>query len=62
MKYYFHDDSFASVATDTDCADFATSDSLEKCITSTKRLAFDMNDNKWFFLPPHFVPNKKVTV
>ena len=61
MKYYFHDDSFAYVAMDADCAYFATSASLEKDITSTKRLEFYMNDNKWFFLPPpHFVPNIKV--
>ena len=51
MKYYFHDDKFAYVAMDTDCADFATSDSLEKEIISTKRLEFDLNYDKWFFPP-----------
>ena len=57
--YYFHDKEFAYVAMDTDCADFATSDSLEKDIISSKRLEFDMNYNKWF-VPPYFVPNIKV--
>ena len=36
MMYYFHDDKFAYVAMDTDCAYFATSKSLEKEIISTK--------------------------
>ena len=58
MKYYFHDNKFAYVAMDTDCADFATSDSLEKDIISTKRLELDMNYNKWF-VPPLFCPKHK---
>ena len=58
MKYYFHDDSFAYVAMDNDCAYFATNDSLEMCTISTKRLEFYMNYNKWF-VPPLFCPKHK---
>ena len=48
MKYYFHDDKFAYVAMETDGADFATSDSLEK----------DIKIGTWIYLvkiPSNFI-------